>query len=332
MPNRISDLRKRKLALYAALSPAGESAGLAPEGDVDDLTYLRVLAHVAAASRPQTALEVGSRRCLADLGILGHLIASAATLSETLQIWQKHADMAGELASMRSLIRGDGAKAVWTIEFEPAAFLSPQLARFTLEELTATFFSLVRETTAADLAGFQTDFPFAAHPAVQYERYIPGTIRFQRRKARISGPAALLSLPQRAQDRETFQLLLSRIGAGGQQLEPASIRQRLLDYFLAHANRPPRIGDGARALGLSARTLHRRLAAEQTSFAEILAEFRYAWARDLLRSEQISVAQIANLLGFRNENSFRRAFRAWSGAPVGAWRRRESASKNGSLA
>jgi AraC-like DNA-binding protein len=77
-------------------------------------------------------------------------------------------------------------------------------------------------------------------------------------------------------------------------------------------------GDGtatgvARRLALSNRTLQRRLAAERTSFQAVLLHTRHALARSYLNRPDVSVGEIALLLGYDEPSSFYRAFRRWSG-------------------
>ena len=69
----------------------------------------------------------------------------------------------------------------------------------------------------------------------------------------------------------------------------------------------------ARALGLSPRTLLRRLAAEGTSFARVIDAVRHELALQYLNGSNFTIAQIAWLLGYEQPESFTHAFRRWSG-------------------
>lgn len=69
----------------------------------------------------------------------------------------------------------------------------------------------------------------------------------------------------------------------------------------------------AARMGLGKRTLQRRLAAEGHNFIDLLALFRAERARALLIETEFSQQQIAASLGYREVNSFRRAFRNWTG-------------------
>jgi AraC-like DNA-binding protein len=68
-----------------------------------------------------------------------------------------------------------------------------------------------------------------------------------------------------------------------------------------------------RKLGVSTRTLQRRLKDEGTSFQETLDSLRASLAQHYLLNSSMSGAEISFLLGFEDPNSFARAFQAWTG-------------------
>ncbi len=80
----------------------------------------------------------------------------------------------------------------------------------------------------------------------------------------------------------------------------------------------------AQELGLSPRTLSRRLKEEDLSFREVLKGLRQALATRYLSQTTTSQAQIAFLLGFSDQAAFARAYRAWTGRTPGAMRKRFS--------
>ncbi len=332
MTDWIADARRRKLAAYAPY--LNRTVPLPRE--LDDVAYLHGLAEVAAHVPVGTALAFGAGRRLADLGIFGHLILSAPDLGRTLEVWARYADMAGEPAQMTS--RVDEQAGIWTVRFTAAPVLSPAIARFVIEELVGTFFAFAAEATGADFSKFETAFPFAPIRGVEYSALVPGRIRFDARTAQLSGPASLLTISHCARDDETFAALLARLSSswthrGAYRRDLAA---RIRDCLIAAPQSPPRIDTVARALGTSTRTLSRDLEKEGTSFGAVLEDYRRVLAFDLLGSGgETSVARAAHLLGYRSENSFRRAFRGWTGVSVGHWRKArqlERKSKKGSLA
>jgi len=69
----------------------------------------------------------------------------------------------------------------------------------------------------------------------------------------------------------------------------------------------------ATKLGMSKRTLQRRLSAESETFQAILDRTREGLARHYLATSAMSGAEISFLLGYEDPNSFFRAFHAWTG-------------------
>ncbi|MCB9526863.1 MAG: AraC family transcriptional regulator ligand-binding domain-containing protein [Myxococcales bacterium] len=76
----------------------------------------------------------------------------------------------------------------------------------------------------------------------------------------------------------------------------------------------------AARLGLSARTLQRRLRAEGTAFAAVVDETRQALAEVYLADRSLTVLEVAIMLGYADESAFHRAFKRWFGARPGEWR------------
>jgi AraC-like DNA-binding protein len=81
----------------------------------------------------------------------------------------------------------------------------------------------------------------------------------------------------------------------------------LLPHGKAHA------GEVAARLGMSRRTLARRLAAERLTFAGVLADLRVDLAKRELRDRSLTISQVAWLLGYREVSAFTHAFKRWTG-------------------
>lgn len=69
----------------------------------------------------------------------------------------------------------------------------------------------------------------------------------------------------------------------------------------------------ARRLGVSSRSLQRKLSAEGTSFQRELSQLREDLARHYLTRSHHSTPEVAFLLGYQDTNSFYRAFNGWTG-------------------
>jgi AraC-like DNA-binding protein len=76
--------------------------------------------------------------------------------------------------------------------------------------------------------------------------------------------------------------------------------------------------DVAHALGMSERSLRRRLSDEGTSYSEVVEAAQIELAQQLLSDPRASVKAVAFELGFDTTSGFRRAFKRWTGgSPAG---------------
>lgn len=78
----------------------------------------------------------------------------------------------------------------------------------------------------------------------------------------------------------------------------------------------------AQRLGISTRTLARRLKVENTSYQELFDQTRRDLALRDLAETMRSIEAISKRLGFASSQSFHRAFRRWTGATANAYRMR----------
>lgn len=96
----------------------------------------------------------------------------------------------------------------------------------------------------------------------------------------------------------------------------ARVRARLLE----RPETKPTMAAVAADLHMESRTLRRHLAAEDTSFQELLDEVHQTLAAELLSLPTISVGEVARRLGYADGPSFTHAFKRWTGESPGAWR------------
>jgi len=76
----------------------------------------------------------------------------------------------------------------------------------------------------------------------------------------------------------------------------------------------------ARELYMSARKLQRQLRSDDTTFTTLLNDIRQHLAQRYLREQDISLTEIAFLLGFSESSAFSRAFKRWMGVSPSEYR------------
>jgi AraC-like DNA-binding protein len=89
----------------------------------------------------------------------------------------------------------------------------------------------------------------------------------------------------------------------------------------------PSLQDIASSLHMTARTLHRRLIEEGTSYKAILDEIRRSLAIEQLALDRLSIAEVADALGYQSVANFSRAFKRWQGVTPSEYRESSYATR-----
>lgn len=138
-------------------------------------------------------------------------------------------------------------------------------------------------------------------------------VRLSDHKACIAFPTELLNQPLHSANQPMFRLL------SGYLTSLKSIRQPTLSSAVSQyirkgfANGLVSVEGCAESFGYSTRTLQIRLRNEGMSFSDILEEERRAAAMVELKANRLSIAEIADSLGYSERTSFGRAFKRWIG-------------------
>jgi AraC-like DNA-binding protein len=155
-----------------------------------------------------------------------------------------------------------------------------------------------------------------------YERFFGSNLRFGQAHDRLILSGSCLDLPVRRTARD---LLAFTSQLPGNLLvkyrDPDGLAQQLREQLrAAPAMAWPEASSLAKEHGMSEATFRRKLAAEGQSIQRVKASVRKERAVQWLAEERLSLAQIAEGLGFADESSFYRAFRQWFGCNPGHYR------------
>ncbi|MER7751436.1 AraC family transcriptional regulator ligand-binding domain-containing protein [Kitasatospora sp. NPDC097643] len=149
--------------------------------------------------------------------------------------------------------------------------------------------------------------------AQAYRTIVPAELHFDRELNQLAIDAAALDRPlpmantwayraaEQACEREVTDRR-SRVG----------LAETVHAYVASHMSGRPRIVDVARQLGLSERSLRRRLAVEGTSFTRVVDDARRSAAEQLLL-QGATPSQVSRNVGFLEQAAFSHAFKRWHG-------------------
>lgn len=164
---------------------------------------------------------------------------------------------------------------------------------------------LVQLAAGADWRPEEIRFTFPYHRDVDRSPELnPSRILFSQSRQGILVPRSLLALP----------VCLPSSDRSGVAPLPRTVAEQLIELLNPYVGDDPISKEmAADIVGLSPRTLQRRLVREQTNFAQIIDRIRLHKARTLLDEGAMKMIDISLALGYGDAPSFTRAFRRWTG-------------------
>jgi AraC-like DNA-binding protein len=310
------------------LDPAPVLAAVGPLPDGHDARvpvhcYLNFWQQAQAQfGRPGVVTAVAMALPFGAFGVLDYLAGSAETARGALAAAQLHLSLVA-FGTRLELSEPDDDGLTWLTVRDDSP--RPDIgAEFTL----ATLVHRCRHVTggAAQPVIVTLPVPAAADEGVRTERFGLRPL-FGQPSYACAYPAAALEQPMLRSDpllhatmKQIAATLALQTGDEASDLELA-LRSHLRDALASGDATPERL---ARLLGLSERTLQRRLAEGGRSYSAVVEDFRREEAARLLRG-RLPLVRVADQLGYREQTSFTRAFRRWYAATPAAWRRRHSA-------
>ena len=301
-------------------------AGLAPSQMVDGHArvswqeYCRVIrAALESSGDPALGLHMGERASTSWFDVLGTLATQSTTLRDALQTCARYSRLATDGPRL-DLIEED-ERAV--VKLSRLSGESPE-TRFVAEFSTsALFIHLVRRFVGIQSQPRRVYFAHTA-PAhhAEYTRIFGGAERFAHAFTGVELERAWLDREQLHHSPELQELLRSRAEFLLSKLDRDAtasdrVRRWLASQSLLHKPSMDRI---ARDLGMSGRSLRRRLTEEGVQYSVLLEDARATSAKRMLEDPGCSVQEAAYALGFSTQTAFARAFKRWTGLSPSAYR------------
>jgi AraC-like DNA-binding protein len=284
-------------------SVAREAWSLAAEITGDDALGL----HMAQAL-PRGALD-----------LLEYAFRASPTLERGFEALQRYGRLLNDRAAAH--LEREGDTLVLTLGRPGGEPMLRQRVEFSL----ASALRLAREATATSLCPVEVHFAHRApEGAFELRQFFRAPLQFEQSANRLliagkdadrplhGADPALAAVVRRRLDR----LLAERPPDGDST--SAAVRRVLLETLDLGETTAAAV---ARDLGMSARTLNRRLRAEGTWFRGILDAVRGERATALLRDPAVGIGEIAFVLGYSEPTAFHRSFKRWTGQTPLAFRR-----------
>jgi AraC-like DNA-binding protein len=274
--------------------------------------YLRVLdAALEVSGDPALGLHMGEEANPVMFDVVGYLAQQAATLRESIQAIERYSRLAAEGHDPRLVEAGATA----AVQFPslmgnlPAVRLT---AEFALTGLASTLRLFVGPLARPTRLSFAYDEP--AYSA-EYARVFGAALHFSQAVTAIEFPRAWLDSTHSYANPNLHALLETRAERMLSRLQRHTpLSERVSRILAAHEpSRLPTMTEVARTLHMSARSLRRKLFAEDATYAALVERTQMNAAKRLLRDPRASIQETAYALGFAAPAAFHRAFKRWTG-------------------
>ena len=303
-------LDKRELLAFVGIEPDEPPD---PSVMVSDEEYYGLLERIAAIDPEATSLplRVGASMRCDDYGAFGLAWKSAPTLRASCERAERYARVLTSVATYQLIDAGDDAYLHLHRSGDRRLGL-----RLSNEATIASIASICTEVSTRKFQPLAIHFRHAAPGSPAFHReHFSCPVHFDSDKDALHLSGSTLLVPNRLGDVAIAQFFDAHLESELAILDnDDALDQRIrIQVSQRLSNGVPRISDIARSLGMSGRTLQRRLSEQGYSFQTLVDESRRQLAERLLQQTQYPLAEIAFLTGFSEQSAFTRAFRRWAG-------------------
>ncbi|MBI2733491.1 MAG: AraC family transcriptional regulator ligand-binding domain-containing protein [Aquabacterium sp.] len=255
-----------------------------------------------------------------DTGPIGFITMASHNLREAAESLAQFYNLLNDVYSLDAELVGE--------RFEIAmralsAHHSPALERLTLATMCWHARWLARRADLrfdADLA-FDTPSPSLV---AALQKTMGGTLTFNAPRSCLRGPAEYETLPVSRGDHGVQETLRAQLMAEMASLQDTSTSfvhkiERILKPRLESGQ--VNLDEIASEAGVSVRTLQTRLEESGLNFRTLLDRMRHAQVLLYMGDADISLIDMAHMLGFATQSSFHHAFKRWTGMTPGQYRK-----------
>jgi AraC-like DNA-binding protein len=300
------------------VAPLLKRAGLTPEAIAEPEERLSVRSQIALLDEAAIALKDD---CIGftlardfdprEIGLLYYVMASSQTLGDALKRIARYSKITNE-----ALVFGyqEANRLVLSLGYSG---VSRHSDRHQIEFCMFGVLRVCRMLTGQNLVSQHFSIShYRSEGTAEMARFVGTKVEFGADRDEFALNVDARELPLIHADSHLNDLLLKYCEAAlaDRSGDMSQLRTRVenaISSVLPHGK--ARVDDVARSLGMSKRTLARRLSDEGLNFTEILQQLRRDLAVRYLDDRRLHVSKIAWLLGFHEVSAFTHAFKRWTG-------------------
>jgi AraC-like DNA-binding protein len=265
-------------------------------------------------------LHIAEHASEAAFDLVAHLIVHAPTLRDGVELCLRFQRVFSDDAELTLVEKDDSA--TLRLAFSRATLRTD---RMYAEFVMAGLLRMIRSFAAsAAVRSVSFEHPRPDHH-LECARVFGGAERYRQAFTGIEVDRKILDRPCLHSNAELYGLLLAQAERMLSQVtRGVGQAERLKQYFLARPplGAMPEMAQVARDMGMSVRSLRRRLTEEGVSYRAVLEEALGMVATRMLGDSRRSIQETAHAMGFSDSTAFHRAFKRWTGMTPKQFRER----------
>jgi AraC-like DNA-binding protein len=308
-------LQKRKIDAAPLLRRAGLSDSIRDDRQqrVSALGQARLVEYAAQATADTAfGLHLAQETDPREAGLLFYALSAGKDVREALALFVRYSRIVSDSVRVAIVPRAEGVTLTLNCVGVPR-----HRCKENIEFTIAVVLKALREASGRNIGPSRVLFSHLRITDLkEFDRFYNCRVEFGAPTDELDFGLDVLNLPLVTSDRYLLETLrpyceeaakARHTAAGSLRASVENEIYRLLPHGRAS------VETVAKALGVSPRTLARRLAEEGTNFANLVEDLRRALALQYVREADFTMAQIAWLLGYERSESFTHAFRRWTG-------------------
>ena len=286
-----------------------EKALNSPGAETPISSLLALAANITRLHGECWALEASSMWTAAMQGALDVALRSAATVDDALLVAARY----GRVRAPYLTVRLQSTRHARRLILDPAVAVDEPLWRAIAYAVALSVLGSFTQILEGDTSKVTVDFPWAPPSyAPQVLAVTPCRVRFARREFAIEFAAELARKMSTFADPALHARALAELTEAERRLRGEETLLLGLERLIAnHLPERLREEDAARELGISRRTLVRRMTLARIAFRSVLDEVLRQRAERMLADGSLSREAMAAALGYADPTSFSRACRRW---------------------
>ena len=308
-------------------SPLLKTVGISEQALTDNSRHIAIDAMeklltllIEASDDPCFGLHAAKFVEPSSYSVLGYISLNCSTLREAQGMIPIYEKIVGDMGVTTIESQGNFVFQRWSCKFN-----NPLIKRHQVEHVLAswaTYSKVFLKFDAPANVWFEHSPPLDNQLIEDYESIFGCEVLFDQVGSGILLPEVLLDTPLPQANELLLKTLLDHAKQVMSHLsQHHTITAKVQNLLrLTISERAPSSPVIAEQLGISSRTLQRRLDDENTSFKDVLNDLRLELAQYYLKNTNFNMDTIALKLGYSETRSFHRSFKQWTGRTAGSYR------------